>query len=130
MVQFNCGHWDIAHWLGGAFSLTSEGEYARNLQIIIDMISALFPHAKIVMATTTTMNPNGDNGGNPRSNEEISRYNGIIKSAAEKNNIFINDLYEVTKEWDSSYYRDYCHFTAASNAFLGQAVAATLKSYF
>ena len=39
LVQLNCGHWDIAHWRGGAFSLTSEGEYARNLQIIMEMIS-------------------------------------------------------------------------------------------
>ena len=129
LVQFNCGHWDVAHWRGGKFSLTSEDEYARNLQIIINMISELFPRAKIVFATTTTMNPSGQIGINPRTNGEISRYNEIAKAVASKNNIPINDLFEVTKEWDSSYYKDYCHFTEETNVVLGQAVATTLKSF-
>ena len=129
VVQFNCGHWDIAHWRGGELSLTSEDEYARNLQIIICMISELFPRAKIVFATTTTMNPNGQIGINPRTNEEISRYNEIVKAVASKNNIPINDLFAITKEWDCSYYKDYCHFTDEANIILGQAVATTLKSY-
>ncbi len=128
VVQFNCGHWDIAHWRGGAFSLTSEGEYARNLQIIMDMISELFPRAKIVFATTTTMNPSGQTGVNPRTNGEISRYNEIAKGVADKNNIAVNDLFSITKKWDSSYYKDYCHFTDEANTVLGQAVATTLKS--
>ena len=68
LVQFNCGHWDVAHWRGGAFSLTSEDEYARNLQIIIDMLSEVFPNAIIVFATTTTMNPSGEVGLNTRTN--------------------------------------------------------------
>lgn len=128
LVQFNCGHWDIAHWRGGENSLTSESEYARNLQIIMDMLREIFPNAKIVFATTTTMNPSGQMGINPRSNEEISRYNEIAKTVASKNNVPVNDLFSITKEWDSSYYKDYCHFTDESNSILGQTVAATLKS--
>ncbi len=127
VVQFNCGHWDIAHWRGGAFSLTSETEYARNLQIIMDMLAALFPRAKIVFATTTTMNPDGQTGINPRSNEEIARYNEIAKAVARKNNIAVIDLFALTKDWDSSRYRDYCHFTDEANQVLGQTVATTLR---
>ena len=130
LVQFNCGHWDIAHWCGGAYSLTSEGEYARNLQIIIDMIAKLFPCAKIVFATTTTMNPSGQLGVNPRTNGEISCYNEIAKAVASKNNLPINDLFAITKDWDSTGYKDYCHFTEAANVVLGQAVAAALKAFF
>ena len=129
LVQFNCGHWDIAHWRGGAFSLTSETEYERNLQIIIDMISQAFPNAKIVFATTTTMNPSGQLGINPRSNREISRYNEIAKAVASKNHIAVNDLFALTKDWDSSCYKDYCHFTAEASAVLGQGVATALKSH-
>ena len=130
LVQFNCGHWDIARWRGGEKSLTSEDEYARNLQIIIDMLSELFPRAKLVFATTTTMNPSGQMGINPRTNVEISRYNEIAKTVASKNNIPVNDLFAVTKDWDSSYYKDYCHFTDEANMALGQAVATTLNSFF
>ena len=129
VVQFNCGHWDVGHWRGGPFSLTSEGEYARNLQIIIDMVSEIFPRAKLVMATTTTMNPSGQMGVNPRTNEEISRYNEIVKAVASKNNIPINDLFAITKDWDSSHYKDYCHFSADANSVLGQAVATALRSF-
>ena len=75
------------------------------------------------------MNPNGQIGINPRTNEEISRYNEIVKAVASKNNIPINDLFAITKEWDCSYYKDYCHFTDEANIILGQAVATTLKSY-
>ena len=129
VVQFNCGHWDTAHFLHGEFSLTSEGEYARNIQIIISMISKLFPRAKIVFATTTTMNPSGQVGINPRTNEEISHYNDIAKEVANKNDIFVNDLFAITKDWDSSYYRDYCHFNDKSNEILGDGVVVKIKTY-
>ena len=36
VVQFNCGHWDVAHWHGYKTCLTSESEYAKNIQMIID----------------------------------------------------------------------------------------------
>ena len=129
LVQFNCGHWDVAHWYGGELSLTSETEYARNLQIIIDMIQKLFPRSGIVFATTTTMNPSGKIGTNPRTTEEIFRYNEIAKAVASKNNVPINDLFAITKEWDSACYRDYCHFNDDANAVLGKAVATALKTY-
>ncbi len=129
IVQFNCGHWDTAHWCGGKFPLTSEEEYGRNLQIIIDMISKLFPNAKIAFATTTTMNPNGEMGLNVRTNVDIARYNDIAKSVAIKNNVAINDLFAITKEWDSLYYSDYCHFTAEANIILGKSVAKALQLY-
>lgn len=130
LVHFNCGHWDIAHWGGSEHSLTSEAEYARNLQIIIDMISKLFPRAKIVFATSTTMNPNGQVGLNPRTNSEVSRYNEIAKAVASKNNIAINDLFAVTKEWDSSCYNDHAHLTDQASIVLGQTIATTIKSFF
>ncbi len=127
LVQFNCGHWDAAHWCGGAYSLTSEGEYARNIQIIMDMIANRFPGAKIVLATTTTMNPSGQLGANPRTNEEISRYNAIAQAVAENNHVPVNDLFAVTKQWDSTCYKDYCHFTEEANQRLGKAVAEALR---
>ena len=32
VIQFNCGHWDVAHWCGHELPLTSEDEYAKNIQ--------------------------------------------------------------------------------------------------
>ena len=59
IVQFNCGHWDVAHWNGYEHPLTSENEYAKNIKMIIVTLKEFFPNAKIVFATTTSMNPNG-----------------------------------------------------------------------
>ena len=129
VVQFNCGHWDVAYWYGGKLPLTSEEEYGRNLQIIIDLIAELFPNAKVVFATTTTMNPNGKMGINYRTNDDIARYNDIAKSIAIKNNIEINDLFAITKKWDSLHYSDYCHFTTEANMILGKSVAKALELY-
>lgn len=129
IVQFNCGHWDVARWCGGKFPLTSEDEYKKNLQMIINIISELFPNAKIIFATTTTMNPNGETGTNPRTNAEIASYNDAAEAVALKNNIAVIDLFSVTKDWDSSYYTDYCHFTENANRILGKNVAEKLKIY-
>lgn len=130
LIQFNCGHWDVAHWFGHDISLTSESEYARNLQIIIDLLRKSFPNAKIVFATTTTMNPEGEIGVNPRTNEEIECYNSIAVEVATRNDIPINDLYPITREWDGSYYSDpYCHFNTEANKKLGKIVADALRPY-
>lgn len=47
------------------------------------MISELFPRAKIVFTTTTSMNPSGQIEVNPRTNEEISRYKEVAKMLKE-----------------------------------------------
>ena len=130
IVQFNCGHWDVAHWYEGALPLTSKEEYKRNIGIIIKMISEFFPNAKIIFATTTTMNPNGNLSLNPRTNAEISDYNEGAKEVSFENNVTVNDLFAVTKDWDTSYYEDYCHFTKNANISLGKIVAENLKSSF
>jgi len=130
LVQFNCGHWDTAHWYGGEFSLTSKEEYERNLQIIFNMLRELFPRAKVIFATTTTMNPSGQVGVNPRTNGEIVQYNEIAKAVTVKNRGEINDLFSLTKEWDSAYYKDYCHFNEEANIILGRTVAETLRAFF
>lgn len=129
LVQFNCGHWDAAHWYGGDLPLTSEVEYGRNIQIIIRMLGQLFPNAKLVFATTTPMNPSGQVGINPRTDEQILRYNRIAAEVAEKNGVPVNDLFAVAQSWDSSCYRDYCHFTPETAKQLGKIVAARLRTY-
>jgi len=85
---------------------------------------------KIIFATTTAMNPNGSIGINPRTNDEIEHYNSIAKTVAMENEVIINDLYALTKEWDSDKYTDYCHFTSKAFAHLGDIVATRLKKYF
>ena len=127
VVQFNCGHWDAAHWNGYEIPLTSTEEYARNIKMIIDLLKLMFVNAKIVFATTTAMNPDGSLGVNPRSNQDIDRYNEIAVKVAKDNDVIINDLNVITRDWGSEKYRDYCHYTADAFVSLGKEVAQKLK---
>ncbi len=127
LVQFNCGHWDVAHWFGEEESLNSVEVYVANLKRIIKKIKRTFPNAKIVFATTSTMNPNGSIGRNPRTNEEICRYNEAAVAAC-KDEAYINDIYAITKEYGSEMYADYCHLTTEGFKLLGKEVAKFIRN--
>ena len=128
VVQFNCGHWDVAHWNGYEHSLTSESEYEKNIRMIIYLLKQYFCNAKIVFLTTTPMNPNGVLGVNPRHNTEIDRYNEIAIGIAKREGVIINDLNAVAKEFDADAYADYCHFTKDTFELLGKEVARNLRN--
>lgn len=125
LVHFNCGQWDVAHFSGHALPLTSEEEYAKNLQIIIDLLRKFFPNARLVFATTTPMNPvGGSTGGvNPRTNEAVNTYNRIAAEIMEKNGIALDDLNAFARDFGSECYKDTCHYTEAAFATLGKEVA-------
>ena len=129
IVQFNCGHWDIAHWSGAPESLTSPEEYARLVRVIIRQLRQFYPSAQLVTATTSCMNPNGSVGYNPRTDTEIERYNQILTSAAREYGLPVNDLYAVTKQYPESAFADYCHLTEEYFEKLGVAVAEYLSKY-
>ena len=127
IVQFNCGHWDVAHWSGDEESLTSADEYRRNIQMIIRLLRKFFPKAKLVFATTTAMNPNGIVGVNPRYNRRIELYNRIAVEVANESAVAVNDLYAITKTYTTEMYRDHCHLTEPTSEALGKAVADFLR---
>lgn len=127
IVQFNCEHWDIAHWNGYETSLTSENEYAKNIKMIIYLLKQYFCNAKIVFATTTPMNPSGAVGINPRYNDEIDRYNKVAIDLAISENIIVSNLNEVAKNFGTACYTDYCHFTKDTFELLGKEVATNLR---
>ena len=127
IVQFNCGHCDVAHWSGDEESLTSADEYRRNIQMIIRLLRKFFPKAKLVFATTTAMNPNGIVGVNPRYNSRIELYNRIAVEVANESAVAVNDLYAITKTYTTEMYRDHCHLTEPTSEALGKAVADFLR---
>ena len=127
IVQFNCGHWDVAHWNGYEISLTSENEYARNIKMIIYLLKRYFCNAKIVFVTTTPMNPNGVVGVNPRCNTEIDNYNKVAVDVSRNENIVVHDLNAVAKDFGSECYSDYCHFTKDASKRLGREIANNLR---
>lgn len=127
LVQFNCGHWDVAHWDGEEISLNTVETYQENIRRIIARLRIMYPLAKIVFATTTPMNPDGSIGVNPRTTQEIIRYNKAAAETCAECGVQVNDLFAYTEKWDSSCFRDYCHLTPEHFAVLGRHVAACLR---
>lgn len=128
VVQFNTGHWDIAHWNDEEISLTSVEEYGKNTVRIYDTLRRMYPNAVIVYATTTRMNPNGSNSVNFRSTAEIEQYNAEAKRVLAGKDVVINDLFAYTCDFPVQDYADYCHYKAATNERIGRRCAELYAS--
>ncbi len=128
LVQFNCGHWDAAHWDGEDMPLNSPELYRENIRRIIARLRALYPNAKIVFATTTPMNPNGENSVNERTTQQIEVYNAEGAAEAEACGVPVNDLFAYMRDWPAESYADYCHLTPECFEALGGYVAQCLRA--
>jgi lysophospholipase L1-like esterase len=128
VIHWNNGHWDVAHWNREDISLNSPEQYRDMLERIYHRLCILCPNAKIIFALTTSMNPDGSVGENPRTNSEIERYNSIAREVMGKLDVEVNDLYSVVKDKPSSFYIDYAHFTENGYELLGKTVAKVIKA--
>lgn len=126
VVHWNNGHWDIAHWRGEAVSLNSPEQYAHMLERIYDQLCDCFSDAKVIFALTTPMNPDGQIGLNPRTNQEIETYNAVARDVMNKLGVTVNDLYTVMKDKPSSWYLDYCHLTDNGYRLLAERVSHSI----
>ena len=127
VVQFNCGHWDVARWHEGKTSLSTPREYQRNVGKIINYLRKYYPNAKIVFATSTPMNPNGSNSSNARTTKDIIKYNKKGIKATLKEKAIVNDLFEFTKDFTENDFRDYAHFNEQTNEKIGTFVADFIR---
>lgn len=128
IVQFNTGHWDIAHWNDEEISLTSVDEYAKNVCRIAASLRRMYKNAVIVYATTMPMNPNGENSVNYRYTSEIIKYNEAALNALAGSDVVINDLFSFAKDFTPSDFADYCHLTDEANEKVGRHCASLYAS--
>lgn len=129
VVHWNNGHWDIAHWGGAEQSLNSIGQYTEMLRRIYARLHTMYPNAQIIFATTTPMHPQGVQGANHRSTEEIAAYNAAAKAVMRELRVPVNDLFALMQNASAELYADHCHFTEAGFRILGRQVADTVRSY-
>ena len=97
---------------------------------IISIMRLLYPNAKIIFATTTPMNPDSIVSVNPRTTEEIIQYNEVAKKVCLENNVTINDLFALCKNWGAEMFKDYTHFTDNANQQLASQVCEEIKKLF
>ena len=129
VVHFGCGQWDAAHFDYDPEPLVSIEEYARNLRSIVMHLREFFPHAKLIFATTTPMNPVNCETRNPRTTEDIRRYNEIATAVMKELKVEIDDLFAAALPWGSEAYVDYAHFTPEYFGKLGELVAGCIEKY-
>ena len=127
LVHWNCGHWDMARWRGEKQPLNSPAYYGEMLRRIDGHLRVCFPNAKIVFALTTPMNPDGSQGENLRTTEDVQKYNTVARSVMNDLGVPINNLFAVMEKAPSSLFADHCHFVEDGYRLLAKQVAYTIR---
>jgi hypothetical protein len=105
LVHWNNGLWDVLR-VNGDEPLTPIDIYEKMIVRVADNIKKLFPNAKIVFALSTAVIEEWARPDFLRYNSDIEKYNEVAKNALSKKGIIINDLYSITKGFDSSLHAD------------------------
>lgn len=109
LVHWNAGLWDVLELFGDK-PLTPLETYGDNILRIYKRLKFLFPNAKLVFATSTTVNEQMANPDFMRHNEIIEKYNKKAVEMLSKTDTYINDLYSLTKTFQDTYRSDWVHF--------------------
>ncbi len=128
-VHFNCGHWDASHFGQTPDSISSLGEYEKNLRNIVFYLKKLFKNAAVYFATTTPMNPSGLLPELcPRTTEDLIAFNTVAVRVMKEQGVPVNDLFSVASLWGENAYIDSCHFNPEYYEKLGVVTADYLKA--
>ncbi len=109
LVHWNVGAWDVLRMFGeGTF--TSPEFYCETLKKLQKHIQFLFPKAKQIFATGTSVVEEGYGPSYQRYNADIEQFNRIAIETLTPLGVEINDLYSLTKNIDESCRSDMTHF--------------------
>lgn len=134
VIYFNWGLWDMArrnplpdnpyNLDDSAPVMTELPEYKENLQVIIDAIRHLQPHATLVFATTTPV-PEGAVGRFP---SDPPKYNEAALEVMSDNSILISDLYSYVLPYHDSIQASPgdVHFSETGYEFIAYAVVDSI----
>ena len=125
---------DIIHWNAGLWDClrlfeeephTPKDVYAYYIERICIRIKKLFPDAKVIFATCTTVLSEQMRIDFKRYNEEIAEYNRIAVDVVKKHGFEINDLYAVSAQLPESAHSDPVHYytPAGTEAFTNQVLS-------
>ena len=109
LVHWNAGLWDCLHMLDGR-PHTEVEVYRNYLTRIHTVLNLLFPEAKQIFATSTTVIEEGYTGMCIRLNHEIEDYNTAAVETLEPLGVQINDLHAITVDIPEQYRSDMTHF--------------------
>ena len=124
LIHWNAGHWDCLHILDEEAQTPLE-IYAYYIERICQRIKKVFPKAKVVFATCTSVQTEKMRPGFTRYNEEIEAYNAAAVAIVKKYGFYVNDLYPVSKALPEEAHSDGVHYYTpiATEAFARQTLS-------
>ncbi len=126
LVHFNAGLWDDLIMLDGK-PHTSIDMYEENIDRICTILKIMFPHAKLIFATSTPVQEELF-GELKRYNKDTEAYNAVATAVVKKHGGYINDLYAITKDMPKSYYSDLTHlYTKDGTKLLTEQVVKIIE---
>lgn len=128
------GKVDVLHWNAGLWDCLRLFEeephtpievYAYYIDRICVRIKKIFPDAKVIFATSTSVLTEKMGKNFKRYNEEIEEYNKVAIEVVKKHGFAINDLYEVSTSLPEEAHSDPVHYytTIGTKAFADQVLS-------
>ena len=109
VVHWNAGLWDVLRLFGDE-PLTPLEFYGDTIKRVHKRLRLLFPKAKIIFATSTSVQEEKYNANFKRCNSEINEYNRVAVNALKELDTDINDLYSITINAPDECRSDATHF--------------------
>ena len=109
LVHWNVGLWDVLRSFGED-TFTSPEYYGEMIKRLQKRIAFLFPNAKQIFATSTSVVEIGYEPPYQRFNSDIEKFNTIAIETLTPLGVGINDLYTLTKGLPESCRSDMTHF--------------------
>lgn len=127
VVHWNAGLWDVIRFFGDE-TQTSPTAYAEIIPRIDRRLRVLFPKAKIIFATSTSVDEEAYKAVSyKRSNADIERFNRLAVAALADTDTVINDLFPLTLKLPASARSDLTHFNNEEGCrYLGSWVTAKI----
>ena len=128
LVHWNAGLWDVLELFGDE-PLTSIDYYEKAITRIDKRLRMLFPKAKIVFATSTSVKEELSPPNFTRHNKNIEKYNSVAIKALSSTDTIINDLYTLTTTFPDEYRSDWVHFyTPEATEIIGKKVVSIIST--
>ena len=104
------------------FGCETKGLPESLLKRVYDRIRLLFPNAKVIFATSTSVVEEWANPDFCRYNHEIEQYNQKAREVMQELGVQVNDLYAVSSAFDNELHSDWVHFGEEGSKLLADAV--------
>ncbi len=125
VIHWNAGLWDCLHLFEEDEAHTPIEMYAYYIDRICVRIKKIFPDAKVIFATSTSVLSEEMNKDFKRYNEEIEAYNEAAVEIVKKHGFTVNDLYTVSISLPENAHSDPTHYytSVGTEAFTKQVLS-------